>query len=273
MRAYRPIRVSLLSFVVAAVHLFGGVLVFGCTEDETAVDADVDTQLDTSVDTSAAVPSHIVKVLPLGDSITQGQESLQSYRYPLWKKLIDAQWPFDMVGSMDDVYEDKSDSLWPDYNSIAFDVDHEGHWGWRVRELKDELPNWMGLYPFDVVLLHGGTNDLGDESTSIEEIVQDMEDLIDILWDYNPQALIILAKIIPISDPRRSPRVPIYNEALENAFEDVPNLYILDMYSGFDAQEYLVDHVHPNELGEDFMAQKWAEKLFELEPLLVPSIP
>ena len=31
-----------------------------------------------------------LKILPLGDSITQAEGNRASYRYPLWQKLVDA---------------------------------------------------------------------------------------------------------------------------------------------------------------------------------------
>jgi len=42
----------------------------------------------------------IIKIAPYGNSITQAAGDHQSYRYPLWKKLIDAEIPFDFIGSM-----------------------------------------------------------------------------------------------------------------------------------------------------------------------------
>ncbi|MEM7038176.1 MAG: cellulose-binding protein, partial [Bacteroidota bacterium] len=42
------------------------------------------------------------KILPLGDSITQGYP--WSYRYELWKALIRAEFPFEFIGSQKDAH-------------------------------------------------------------------------------------------------------------------------------------------------------------------------
>ena len=56
-----------------------------------------------------------------------------SYRYFLWKKLIDAGVDFDFVGSMNtqlDTYS-KGETPQPDYKGQSFDKDHEGHFAWE----------------------------------------------------------------------------------------------------------------------------------------------
>ena len=45
-------------------------------------------------------PDIPVRILPLGDSITQSDKTYSSYRYYLWIKLIDAGIKFDYVGSL-----------------------------------------------------------------------------------------------------------------------------------------------------------------------------
>ena len=67
-----------------------------------------------------------IRIMPLGDSITQGassgvtDEDFQvSYRLDLWDKLRNAGYDVDFVGSLN------SGSSMED-----FDADHEGHPGW-----------------------------------------------------------------------------------------------------------------------------------------------
>ena len=80
----------------------------------------------------------VLRILPLGNSITQGKFDLRSYRYALWKKLTDEGILFDFIGSMRTNH--KGSPKWPKYKGKSFDTDHEGHWGWRVDEILAKQP-------------------------------------------------------------------------------------------------------------------------------------
>ena len=104
-----------------------------------------------------------VRILPLGDSITQGDKDHRSYRYSLWVRLIAAGISFDFVGSMNSNFF--GNPVWPDYNGQSFDRDHEGHWGWQADQIlnghpltegKEYLSAWLEEYTPDIVLLHLG---------------------------------------------------------------------------------------------------------------------
>jgi hypothetical protein len=59
------------------------------------------------------------------------------------------------------------DAKWPDKNGAAFDLDHEGHYGWKTAAVRDNLAKWSeswGAAP-DIALIHLGTNDQ-DSKTS-----------------------------------------------------------------------------------------------------------
>src|SRR5687767_6860684 len=87
------------------------------------------------------------RIMTLGNSITQSNNSYKSYRYPLWKKLVDAKVSFDFVGSMRNQH--RGNPVWPTHNGLSFDQDHEGHWGWRADEILNgrsglgKLSDWL----------------------------------------------------------------------------------------------------------------------------------
>ena len=113
-----------------------------------------------------------VRILPLGNSITQANSFHRSYRYELWKFLIDSDIPFDYVGS--ERNNQNGNPVWPDYAEHSFGRDHEGYWVWRVDEINAQMPDWLygshtsqGLYTPDIVLYHLGSNDaFQSQSTS-----------------------------------------------------------------------------------------------------------
>ena len=81
-------------------------------------------------------------IMPLGDSITH-----LNYRYDLWLELKQSNLSFDFIGS-------QSNFPWAfDINSdnFEFDLDHEGHSGWRSDQISYNLENWVKLNNPDIV--------------------------------------------------------------------------------------------------------------------------
>jgi len=102
----------------------------------------------TVVNGYAGVP---IKIMPLGDSITQGLGSginEVSYRQQLFLSLVEAGYDVDFVGSR------KKGSFATPY----FDADNEGHPGWTASQVASNVYDWLVQNNADVVLLHVGTN-------------------------------------------------------------------------------------------------------------------
>src|SRR5688500_13073151 len=96
---------------------------------------------------SFALHTQITKaIMPLGNSVTQGDPSHFTYRYILWQKLNTAGCSFNYVGS-----QNTNSGGTPTYPNMSFDRDHEGHWGWRADELLAGLPGWLAGYTPDIV--------------------------------------------------------------------------------------------------------------------------
>ncbi len=196
-------------------------------------------------------------ILPLGDSITQSNNSHLSYRYPLWEDLNDAGYEFDFVGSMNENYGGV-----PSYPDSSFDRDHEGHWGWRVDEIIAQIPNWLNGYTPDVVLMHLGTND-AFQSQPTDGTVSELTQLIDILRSDNERVVILLAKVIPATTSQSAlddlnGRLDALASSLSTATSPV---VVVDQATGFNANSDTFDGIHPNETGEQKMATKWFDSL------------
>ena len=94
-----------------------------------------------------------LKIAVIGDSITQGaghnvngaafaQNGNRSWRWEFFKHLVDAGQDFDFVGSLATSYtnndaatDDLTNAYYPSWRGVAFDRDHEGHWGWRASQV------------------------------------------------------------------------------------------------------------------------------------------
>jgi len=211
----------------------------------------------------------VINIMPLGDSITQGYTTYDNYRHILWNKLQTYGYSnVNFVGSHDVL-------AYNTYDSLTFDKDHEGHYGWHTDEIVNgggiaaggtgNLTIWLnGLQSAvelpDIVLMHLGSNDVlhnpfgYDQSITIGE----MEDVIDVLRSYNPNVTILLAKIIPHSRGDL-PSVDALNalipglDSYETATSEV---IIVDHYTGF-STSWLADGVHPNTTGATEMSNRW----------------
>jgi len=210
--------------------------------------------------------SEEVSILPLGNSITQSDDQHLSYRYNLWTKLIDDGIDVNYVGSQSSNYG--GTPIFPNYKGIVFDPDHEGHWGFQCDQILAGLSTWISGYTPDIVLIHLGTNDLylgtGDPA-NIEETIGELEDIITLLRNDNPNVIILLAKLIPSTDVLLVDKIPDFNAAIPQVAIDLadPNspIIIVDQFDGFDASNDTFDGVHPNETGEEKMAQKWRDAI------------
>src|SRR6187551_463913 len=89
-----------------------------------------------------------VRVMPLGDSITEGTQVPGGYRIGLWQRLASGRYTVDLVGSQ--------------FNgpSSLGDHDHEGHPGWRIDQIDANITGWLNTFQPHTVLLHIGTNDI-----------------------------------------------------------------------------------------------------------------
>ncbi|HEY5749433.1 MAG TPA: GDSL-type esterase/lipase family protein [Chryseolinea sp.] len=214
-----------------------------------------------------------VRIMPLGNSITQGNVSNMSYRYTLWKMLIDDNIAFDFVGSQSTNYQGNNPG-YADYKGKTFDRDSEGHWGFRADELAAGLPVWLtGKMP-DIALVHCGTNDMYQRQT-VQSTADDIRNIIHILRSVNPSIKILLAKIIPMSPPAPADAVGIgvdilaLNKQIQAISQEEDTqaspIYLVDQYSGFNVNtDLLVDGIHPNAKGENKMAKQWHEMLIQI---------
>ena len=195
--------------------------------------------------------------MPLGDSITESITGLNSYRYFLWHLLIDHGYHVDFVGSRHGVGNGPPAN--PD-----FDMDHEGHSGWRADEILDRIQTWARAASPDFVLLHIGTNDLWQGQT-VGSTVTDIGDIVDVLRTVNPHIGIVLAQLIPTSADFGIPALNAELPALAaKKNQPASPIVLVDQYRGFDPATMTYDGTHPTDSGNSRMADRWFEKLASL---------
>jgi len=225
-----------------------------------------------------------VRIMPLGDSITQGEAGNSSYRRPLWKKLSGDGILVDFVGSMHSTRPAPPDFVtrWKpafeksDDEPADYDADHEGHWGWRAHGVVSMIDEWAAAAVPDVVLMHLGTNDFGEEpgkKGTAGEIAQ----IIAGLRRHSTNVVVLLARIIPVNDEDADKWITAYNRELAALAVELntttQRVVIVDQHSGFDALKDTVDGVHPNSSGAEKMAEKWRQALRPFLPSTVGPNP
>lgn len=231
--------------------------------------------------TAQALPARAVnagiKVMPLGDSITSGTDTMASYRCELYKSLFAAGYRVDFVGSVHGQWGTGTPS-YPKFNPPSYcdmvDWDEEGHSGWAIYNILNgasawpgNLQSWANAVVPDVVLIHLGTVNFINSSPApdVNAAITQMGQVIDTLRAANPHVRIVLAQIIPsLYSSTTINMIPQYNNLLpglaaSKAQANSP-IMLVDMYHGFDTANYYASDglkTHPNPAGEAWMAAKW----------------
>jgi len=205
---------------------------------------------------SVATSSRTARIMPLGDSITESSKGRSSYRYYLWKLALARGYRIDLVGSQHGVA--RGAPLHSD-----FDMDHEGHSGWRADEILAQIATWSTQTRPDFVLIHLGHNDLC-QGQSVQSTVDELGAIIDTLRGANARVVIFLAQVIASAAPCHS-QIPVLNAQLLPLAEakrlPLSPVVIVDQHSNFDPNAMTHDRVHPNAAGESQMADRWMASL------------
>ena len=206
----------------------------------------------------------INKILTLGASrVEGGRPEYESYRYDLWKKLKENNFTFDFIGTQTDK------SAYPKFNDMTFDCDHEGRGGWTSLDILNDINYWLNLTgPPDIVLFSspGGNDAL--EGLPYTEAVDNINGIINIIQDFNPNTTIIIEQMAPARSDIMTSEL---TEFLENMKDEISNIsenkttskseiIALDMFSGF-SDSLLADDVHYNEEGAKFIAGRYFDLL------------
>ncbi len=200
---------------------------------------------------------HHYRIMPVGDSITEGGSTFSVYRYPLYQKLTNAQYSFEYVGS-------KSTTT----NGIV--LYHEGYSGQNAEYICGVLSNTFPAHPADIVLIHAGHNHFYDEvPPPVPGIISATESMIATCRGVNPHVIILLAQVITSSKLPKYSYIPelntnLYNLAASLNTPDQP-VIIVNQADGWDpVNDTISDGVHPNEGGAEKMGQHWYDALITI---------
>lgn len=202
--------------------------------------------------TDAGAADRVWRIMPVGDSITEGGGTFSTYRVPLRKKLADAGYRIEFTGSRQSA-------------SPAGPLRHEGYGGKNAEFLATVAGKSFKEHPADIVLIHAGHNHFIEEKP-VAGIVAATETMIRSFRETNPQVVVLVAQVIPSGKLPKYSYIPDLNEALAKmaARLNAPKqpVLVVNLADGFDWQtDTIGDHVHPNAQGAEKMAARWFEAL------------
>lgn len=224
----------------------------------------------TSCDKSTPPESEpINKIMSLGASRVEGNkpnftgpllaDEFVSFRYDLWKNIVQDGWQFDFIGSEFD-YSD-----YPDFNNLSFDGDHQGNGGFTAEDIAIGIESWLEETGApDVVLFSspGGNDAL--LNMPYNAIIEDIKYIIDALQASNPEVTILLEQMAPAHSDDMTTELTTYINDLHqdilliasNKTTSTSQVIAIDMFTGF-SDAMLADDVHYNELGAKFIADRY----------------
>ncbi|HLL66802.1 MAG TPA: ricin-type beta-trefoil lectin domain protein [Micromonosporaceae bacterium] len=192
-----------------------------------------------------------VRIMPLGDSITDGYNVRGGYRIELWQKMVAGRYTVDFVGS--------------GFNGPASlgDHDHEGHSGWRIDQLNANIVTWLRATTPRTVLLHIGTNDV-IQNYDLANAPGRLSGLIDRIISVVPNVELFVSTITPLSDATRESRARTFNAAIPGIVRQKVSaghhVHLVDMHAAVTTAD-LADGIHPNAGGYAKMATVWYNAL------------
>ncbi|WP_436531536.1 RICIN domain-containing protein [Actinoplanes sp. HUAS TT8] len=184
------------------------------------------------------------RVMPLGDSITEGTQVPGGYRIGLWQRMAAAGYRVDLVGSQ--------------FNGPAAlgDHDHEGHPGWRIDQIDANISGWLRNTTPRTVLLHIGTNDIL-QNYNVAGAPGRLSALLDHIQAATPSADVFVATLIPLANSGQEAAARTFNAALPGIVAGKGSrFHLVDMHAALTTGD-LIDGVHPTAAGYDKMAATW----------------
>lgn len=193
------------------------------------------------VDTSKAATPY--KVMVMGDSIVDGLGYAGAFRVSLWERLVTQEgFFFDFVGSL---------SNGP---ASLGDKHHEGHSGWRIRDLRSQVDTWMNNSKPDIVLLLIGSND-AEQNDDMANAPARLQDLIQRMCTVKPGIQVVVSTATP--ENGEPVDIPVFNSKIPAVVSALNangcKTTMVDAFSLMSLSD-LADGVHPNWTGHTKIA-------------------
>jgi len=221
--------------------------------------------------------TNLMKIMPVGDSITDDCSIQGAWRFPLQPLLETNGFAYTNTGR-----------LLSGFITGFTKRRHEGYCGAVIA-----APGYFAAYSYadtnnylqrivpdalsitnnrpDLMLMLIGANDIGHGRNPRVVATNDMSNLLNTIFSNAPNANVILTKATTLQNAGLgyniyATNVPIYNAALQKMVNQRralgQNVFLADMFSAVDYDTmFLSDHLHPNALGLQAIAREWTTRI------------
>lgn len=209
----------------------------------------------------------VLRVMPLGDSITDGYPSDGGYRVTLCNLL-------EQNG-----LSSKVDFVGPLSKGNCYDPQHAGYIGYTIDDIKDSfMGEKIGIYSFidelmqenpaDVVMLQIGTNDIFS-SYQLDTIGDRLELLVDKILGYLPEDGMLFLATIPVVNMSfgftdYDGAIVDYNNVIRELVKEkqkTESRIRLSEINSVITKDNIGDGVHPSDAGYKLMGEYWYDIL------------
>ena len=201
------------------------------------------------------------KIMPFGDSITEGFpiQAAGGYRARVFHDSLTDKKKISLVGSLSDGPAT--------VDGVTFPKNHEGHFAWNLDQLSGLLPSAVTSQSPHIILVHVGTN---NRDGAVADAGTKLSSFLDKLIAAAPNALIVLAQIIPVGDGGNGDAfVKGYNALMpamvQSRASAGKHIELVDQFSTFDVATMFPpapnNQLHPNQPGYDHMGDVWWESI------------
>ncbi|MEV6178003.1 SGNH/GDSL hydrolase family protein [Streptomyces sp. NPDC052016] len=214
----------------------------------------------------------MLRLMPVGDSMTIGSAGEHTWRYRLWRHLCSTYGgPFTLVGPRETLYDKAADAPTSyEYADPGFPRHHLAGWGEGWLHMAPLIGGAVRESRADVVLASLGLIDLGFY-TDAEQTADNVRAFISGARTANPRVAMVLLPVIPniraAADAPFAAQVARFNELLAKTAADLDEpaspLLLASVPESYDIHTDTYDGTHPNASGEHKLAAAFAEAMHQ----------
>jgi lysophospholipase L1-like esterase len=203
-----------------------------------------------------------VRILLVGDSVTQGSAGDWTWRYRLWEHLTaTSSAPVDLVGPRDDLWDRRAGVGGNhDYVDPAFDTQHAARWGTNLAVADVPVQQLVETYEPDVVVALLGINDLTLGATP-DQVRQGLENLLLEAHAADPDVDVVLGELVQTWIPGAAEVNAQLRGVVASVDDPQARVVLAETSAGFSRRRSTYDDQHPNARGELVVAAAVADAL------------
>jgi hypothetical protein len=214
----------------------------------------------------------MLRIMPVGDSMTIGSAGEHTWRYRLWRHLCSTYGgPFTLVGPRETLYDKTAEAPTSyAYADPDFPRAHLAGWGEGWHHMAPLIGEAVRQTRADLLLVSLGLIDLGFY-TNAEQTAENVRRFVAAARAANPCVRMVLLPVIPNvrarSDAAFAAQVALFNDLLAKATVDLDEprspLLPASVPSSYDIHTDTYDGTHPNETGEHKIATAFADAMHQ----------